>query len=154
MERVATKPDIIPLQYPVRSPTGEIFTELAVSPGQVSNYFAALMGYNVCSRVCKVVVVPIMSIQRMDSIWPDGDVFRPERWLEEDVKPRGKGYPGWSNLLVFSDGPRNCIGMRLGGCADNGGGKNSYPSESGVFQVKVRYYINWPFRSEAHIRRL
>ncbi len=49
----------------------------------------------------------------MDSIWKDPDVFRPERWLEP-LPPSEDLCNGWANLLAFSDGPRKCIGLRLG----------------------------------------
>ena len=49
----------------------------------------------------------------MDSLWKDPDVFRPERWLS-DLPPPQDLCSGWANLLAFSDGPRNCVGLRLG----------------------------------------
>lgn len=49
----------------------------------------------------------------MDAVWKDPDTFRPDRWFEE--LPSSDDLPsGWSHLLAFSDGPRSCIGMRLG----------------------------------------
>ncbi|KAH9846772.1 cytochrome P450 [Lenzites betulinus] len=93
MERVATEYDVIPLRQPVRLLNGEVTQELYIIPGQV-------------------VLIPIIAIQRADSVWKDADVFRPERWLE-DLPPVEKLCSGWADLLTFSDGPRNCIGMRL-----------------------------------------
>lgn len=61
----------------------------------------------------QVVVIPCIAIHRMDSVWKDPDVFRPERWLV-DLPPSDMLCAGWSNTLAFSDGPRNCIGYRLG----------------------------------------
>ena len=49
----------------------------------------------------------------MDSVWKDPDTFRPERWLDA-LPPSDVLCSGWSNTLAFSDGPRNCIGYRLG----------------------------------------
>lgn len=62
----------------------------------------------------QVVLIPIMAIQRMDSVYHDGDEFCPERWLEGNKQEKGGMYSGWANMLVFSDGPRNCVGLRLG----------------------------------------
>jgi cytochrome P450 len=54
-----------------------------------------------------------MAIQRSDEVWTDGDAFRPERWLEE-LPEREKLPGGWANTLAFGDGPRNCVGYKLG----------------------------------------
>ncbi|TFK79504.1 cytochrome P450 [Polyporus arcularius HHB13444] len=93
MERVATKADTIPLGRPVKLTDNETLSQLRISPGQV-------------------VLIPIIAIHRMDSIWKDPDVFRPERWLEP-LPPSEDLCNGWANLLAFSDGPRKCIGLRL-----------------------------------------
>jgi hypothetical protein len=61
----------------------------------------------------QTIIIPIIAIQRMDAVWKDPDTFRPERWFEQ--LPPSEDLPsGWSNLLAFSDGPRTCIGTRLG----------------------------------------
>ncbi|KAI0746369.1 cytochrome P450 [Daedaleopsis nitida] len=93
MERVATKPDSIPLRDMVTLDGGEAVSSIHIAPGQV-------------------ILIPIMAIHRMSHVWKDADVFRPERWLEE-LPATAQLCSGWSNLLAFSDGPRNCIGMRL-----------------------------------------
>ncbi|GJE90539.1 cytochrome P450 [Phanerochaete sordida] len=94
MERVATKADVIPLSEPVRLSDGRVVSEIPVYPGQV-------------------VLVPILSIQRMDSVYKEGQMFNPERWLDGSVLESERQYSGWGHMLVFSDGPRNCIGYRL-----------------------------------------
>ncbi|TFK47310.1 hypothetical protein OE88DRAFT_1602746, partial [Heliocybe sulcata] len=77
--------DVFPLEIPVRSPSGDLIRELLVSAGQVrafSIYF-----------------------------WVDGDTFKPERWIEPDgLPPKDKLQMGWSNLLTFNAGPRQCLG--------------------------------------------
>ncbi|PCH34872.1 cytochrome P450 [Wolfiporia cocos MD-104 SS10] len=93
MERVATKADVIPLGQNVMLSDGQCVKELVVQPGQT-------------------IVIPILSMHRLDSVWKDADTFRPERWLE-DLPPREQLYSGWANTLAFSDGPRKCIGLRL-----------------------------------------
>ncbi|KAJ7764864.1 cytochrome P450 [Mycena metata] len=93
MERVATKADAIPLKDPVILGDGQVKSFIEVSPGQT-------------------VLIPIIAIQRLDSVWKDGDTFRPERWLG-DRSPEEKLWAGYANLLVFSNGPRTCIGFKL-----------------------------------------
>ncbi|EJF60511.1 cytochrome P450 [Dichomitus squalens LYAD-421 SS1] len=93
IERVVTVPDSIPLGEPVKLSNGEVVSQIPVLPGQV-------------------VVILCIAIHRMDSVWEDPDVFRPERWLK-DLPPSEKLCSGWAKTLAFSDGPRNCIGYRL-----------------------------------------
>jgi cytochrome P450 len=96
MERIAMSDDVIPLRHPVYTKDGKEITSVPITKGQT-------------------VVVPIVAIHRLDSVWGDGDSFRPERWLQQDGLPDPDQLcAGWSNLLTFSDGPRNCIGQRLG----------------------------------------
>ncbi|KAK0229912.1 cytochrome P450 [Armillaria nabsnona] len=93
MERTATKPDVIPLYQPIRLPNGQLSRQIVIEPGQT-------------------VLIPIIAIQRQNSVWIDGDVFRPERWLEP-LPPQELLCSGWGNLLAFSDGPRSCVGTKL-----------------------------------------
>ncbi|KAG1842159.1 cytochrome P450 [Suillus subalutaceus] len=93
MERVSVKEDILPLRHPLVTPDGKQLRSIKISAGQI-------------------VVIPIHTINRMDSVWGDGSAFRPERWLEE-MPPRDILSSGWSNVMSFGDGPRNCVGFRL-----------------------------------------
>lgn len=58
-----------------------------------------------------VLSVPTFSIHRDKSVWgEDVDVFRPERWLDDDAekdKERQKAFN------PFSFGPRSCVGRNL-----------------------------------------
>lgn len=58
------------------------------------------------------------------SVWgPDAHIFKPERWIQDrkhkyyerdlpaSVVEETSG--GWSHLMTFSIGPRNCIGYRM-----------------------------------------
>jgi cytochrome P450 len=51
---------------------------------------------------------------------------------------------GWGNLLTFSDGPRNCVGQRLGEVQSD----ISLPPilsalrSAGLFQYKVFFLLN------------
>ncbi|KAI2464671.1 putative N-alkane-inducible cytochrome P450 [Annulohypoxylon bovei var. microspora] len=48
----------------------------------------------------------VWAMHRLPEFWgPDADVFRPERWLEDDYRP------GWA-YLPFNGGPRLCIGQQ------------------------------------------
>ncbi|KAJ7112913.1 hypothetical protein C8R44DRAFT_796894 [Mycena epipterygia] len=74
--RVATKADVLPLKEPVELADGRVTDYIKVTPGQT-------------------VLIPIIAIQRLDSVWKDGVTFRLERWLG-DQSP--------ANILVFSNG--------------------------------------------------
>lgn len=54
------------------------------------------------------VVVPIYSIHRDPTIWPDPEKYDPERFSSEVKKSRDPYL-----YLPFGTGPRNCIGMRF-----------------------------------------
>lgn len=93
--RVTNEEDVMPLEKPVRLPSGEVISEIHVPAGQI-------------------VYTPHLSIQRMEGIWKDGDSFKPERWVEPGGLPPREQLPtGWSNLLTFNAGPRLCLGYRL-----------------------------------------
>ncbi|PBK86343.1 cytochrome P450 [Armillaria gallica] len=93
MERVATKADIIPLYQSIQLANGQVSHQAVVEPGQT-------------------VIIPIIAMQRQDSVWGDGDAFRPERWLEP-LPPQEQLCSGWGKMLAFSDGPRSCVGTHL-----------------------------------------
>ncbi|KZP26339.1 cytochrome P450 [Athelia psychrophila] len=95
MERDCKKDDVVPLRHPITDNDGKVHTHIFIKAGQT-------------------VIIPIHSVQRLDSVWGDGSVFRPERWLAPGgPAPADLLTNGWSNTLAFSEGPRNCIGYRL-----------------------------------------
>ena len=49
------------------------------------------------------------------TVWgPSASTFDPARWLTPGGVPPPSELPhGWSGLVTFCDGPRNCIGRNL-----------------------------------------
>ncbi|CDO70546.1 hypothetical protein BN946_scf184579.g2 [Trametes cinnabarina] len=95
-ERVALKDDVIPLSTPIVTPSGEKLTSVRIAAGQVFH-------------------IPFSTIQVNPAVWgPDATEFNPDRWLTPGGVPPPSELPhGWSGLVTFCDGPRNCIGYRL-----------------------------------------
>ncbi|XP_037902962.1 probable cytochrome P450 6a14 [Hermetia illucens] len=56
-----------------------------------------------------LLFVPVHSIHHDPEIYPNPELFDPERMSPEQIKGR---HP--MSFLAFGDGPRNCIGMRFG----------------------------------------
>ncbi|KAJ7626265.1 cytochrome P450 [Mycena polygramma] len=94
MERTCKIDDVIPLKVPFTDRYGKTHSDIKVGPEQT-------------------VIIPIHTINRMDSVWGDGSVFRPERWIDGPLPPRDLLAGRWSSILTFSDGPRTCVGYRL-----------------------------------------
>lgn len=57
------------------------------------------------------VFVPIYAIMRDEKYWPIPDLFDPDRF--DDEHPAGKDQIN-RPYYAFGDGPRNCIGLRMG----------------------------------------
>ncbi|KAL1746038.1 cytochrome P450 [Schizophyllum fasciatum] len=101
-ERVALKDDVLPLSAPVRCRDGRVVDRLMVAKDQV-------------------ILIPFTTMNTSPEVWgPDGEVFRPERWLAEGGEGDAGGVPppevrphGINGLVTFCDGPRNCLGWRL-----------------------------------------
>jgi hypothetical protein len=94
VERIAEEDDVIPLSEPIMSNSGTLLSHIAIQKGQA-------------------IQLPYVAINRLG--WADGDVFHPGRWLDEKTQPAPGQLPrGWSGTLAFGDGPRNCVGFRLG----------------------------------------
>lgn len=53
-----------------------------------------------------LIWIPVFAIHRDPDIYPNPDLFDPERFNEDAVAAR---HP--MHYLPFGDGPRNCIGM-------------------------------------------
>ena len=61
-------------------------------------------------------MVPTIAINRNHTVWgPDAEEFKPERWLEGAKQPGSNTLTqGWNGIFTFIEGPRLCIGYRLG----------------------------------------
>ncbi|TFK38920.1 cytochrome P450, partial [Crucibulum laeve] len=97
MERNATKDDIIPLLKPFPGKDGKLNSEIFVKTGQT-------------------IIIPMHTVNRLNSVWGDGTTFRPDRWLSKlrsNFPPNELLTGGWSNIMTFSDGPRICTGYRF-----------------------------------------
>ncbi|KAL5499093.1 hypothetical protein ACEPAH_1611 [Sanghuangporus vaninii] len=68
-------------------------------------------GLTVCGKTFPkgtVLSVPMYSVHRDPEVWgADADVFRPERWFEDDLSKLQKSFH------PFSFGPRACVGRNL-----------------------------------------
>jgi cytochrome P450 family 6 len=57
------------------------------------------------------LMIPVLGFHRDPEIFENPMAFKPERFLNS---PNGEGKAKGLFYLPFGDGPRNCIGMRLG----------------------------------------
>ncbi|KAF8824724.1 hypothetical protein HHX47_DHR7000296 [Lentinula edodes] len=97
-ERVALQDDVIPLSNPAKTQNGDEISSLSIKAGQVFH-------------------IPFTSLNVSPEIWGQNAAqFIPERWIKSggippiDKLPRGP----WTGISTFCDGPRSCIGYRLG----------------------------------------
>ncbi|KAJ7468090.1 cytochrome P450 [Mycena latifolia] len=88
-ERLALEDDVIPLSNPL--------------PGVGASFHV---------KKGQVIHIPFMTMNTNPQVWgPSAAVFDPTRWLV--TRDPATLPSGWSGLLTFCDGPRNCIGWRL-----------------------------------------
>ncbi|CAK5271744.1 unnamed protein product [Mycena citricolor] len=93
-DRTATVDTVLPMSQPIRTPSGEVISEIRIRKGQL-------------------VTAAIGSYQRLESCWgPDAQQFRPSRWLKgENYQAQTLG--AYANLFTFWGGARMCLGWRL-----------------------------------------
>jgi len=86
--RVANEDDIIPLDAPVETASGQMINSIVVPKG---------------TRVA----VPLVYLNTDKDSWgPDAKKYLPERWLDENSTAPKQVY-------TFSEGPRMCVGRRF-----------------------------------------
>ncbi|KIK62944.1 hypothetical protein GYMLUDRAFT_259715 [Collybiopsis luxurians FD-317 M1] len=91
--REAQSDDIIPLQFPVTSVSGDAVSQIPVSKGQR-------------------VIINISMYNMLPQVWgDDAEEWNPDRFLEPSMKTTTLGV--YANLLTFSAGIRACIGWRF-----------------------------------------
>ncbi|RPD64885.1 cytochrome P450 [Lentinus tigrinus ALCF2SS1-7] len=94
LHRYALKDDIIPLQEPIVSTTGEVVDAIPIKAGQWIKL--SLCAYN-----------------RLPSVWGENpDVWNPDRFFRIDPTKQTK-LGVYANLVSFSGGVRSCIGWRF-----------------------------------------
>ncbi|CAG2110336.1 unnamed protein product, partial [Medioppia subpectinata] len=74
---------------------------------RVPNEDYELRGTGITIKKGHIVHIPLYAMQRDADNFADPEVFRPERFLAENIAHHPYAY------LPFGAGPRNCIGMRL-----------------------------------------
>ncbi|KAJ3778039.1 cytochrome P450 [Lentinula raphanica] len=91
--REAGSDDIIPLEYPVVSESGETLSHIPVSKGQR-------------------ISIDIAMYNRLTQVWgDDANTWRPNRFMQDTKKNITVGV--YSNLMTFGAGVRACIGWRF-----------------------------------------
>lgn len=68
---------------------------------------------DICFQIFRI---PFTAMNINPEVWgEDAHIFRPERWIVPGgIPPPGELPHGWSGLATFCDGPRSCLGWRLG----------------------------------------
>ncbi|KAF9068332.1 cytochrome P450 [Rhodocollybia butyracea] len=97
-ERIAAHDDVIPLSQAIHTGSGEMISSLTIKAGQVFR-------------------IPWILLNVNKQIWGNnGDEFLPERWIKPGGIPSTDKLPHgpWGGVSSFGDGPRSCLGFRLG----------------------------------------
>ena len=86
------------IQEGLRLAMGVIARIIRVSPNQVLSY----KGYNFPPGTA--VSMDIMTLHQDPRVFPDAEVFEPERWMDGKLSREA--------LFTFSKGPRMCVGFK------------------------------------------
>ncbi|KAF9067245.1 cytochrome P450 [Rhodocollybia butyracea] len=95
--------------HPASLPTERVVQPILTESGESVSSFAFKAG--------QVFRIPWTVLNVNKQVWGNNaDEFIPERWIEPGGVPPADRLPHgpWSGVSSFSDGPRNCIGYRLG----------------------------------------
>ncbi|KAF8573774.1 cytochrome P450 [Ramaria rubella] len=99
--REAGRDDVIPLSNPQTARNGDLISSIPVSKGQRVTISISAYNRHINSSVLK-------------SVWgDDADVWRPERFVEENESLHKTNLGVISNIVTFSSGIRGCIGWRF-----------------------------------------
>ncbi|KIP05242.1 hypothetical protein PHLGIDRAFT_163819 [Phlebiopsis gigantea 11061_1 CR5-6] len=92
--RNAIADDVLPLETPIKSASGEYTSEIPIGAGQH-------------------VVLSVCTYQRLPEIWgEDADQWNPLRFVEGNIEKESK-MGLYANLMAFAEGNRGCIGWRF-----------------------------------------
>lgn len=72
------------------------------------------------------IIIPTYAIHKDQKYYPNPDTFDPDRFLSENRATKGFADMPY---LPFGDGPRNCIGFRLG----------KMQTKAGLVQLLLKY---------------
>lgn len=78
---------------------------------RICNKDYKISGTNLTIEKDTAVSVPVYAIQNDPEYFPNPEIFDLDRFSEENLKE--KTFINWP-FLPFGEGPRNCIGLRLG----------------------------------------
>jgi len=93
LRRVAGNDDVIPLDFPITTKSGEQITSIPIRKGTP-------------------IDIHIDAYNRLPQIWgPDSEEWNPERFFVSEKKASSVGV--FANLMNFSGGLRGCIGWRF-----------------------------------------
>jgi cytochrome P450 len=87
---MAEHDDVIPLSKPIVGRDGKMIDAIPVKKGQYLH--VAILPFNYSKEI----------------FGEDAHEYRPERWLEEDLTTKVKGFVAFAPILTFLGGPR-CV---------------------------------------------
>ncbi|XP_046386125.1 cytochrome P450 6k1-like [Ischnura elegans] len=96
-------------KYPPTSFIARLSTKPVKFPSPEKNVHEIEEGKELLLEADIPVVIPILAIHRDHKYYPNPDVFDPERFSEKCIAERDR-----FTYLPFGEGPRKCIGMKLG----------------------------------------
>lgn len=89
--REAAVDEVLPLSKPIKGKDGQMLSKILVPAG--------------CTVIIDIIAVNLSK----DIFGPDSEVFKPERWLENDGALQHRlfrPFCTWSSILSFLGGPR------------------------------------------------
>lgn len=119
---------------PLSNPSNGVEATVRIKKGQVGT---SQIAFGRVLRRFQVFHIPFTTMNTSQAWGPSASVFDPSRWLEEDRDPATLP-PGWSGLMTFCAGPRNCIGYRLGSFSLSSSAQNVFLNISpAILEFKI-----------------